>query len=410
MLPTETDVLIVGAGPTGLALAITLQQAGIRHVLVDRLVQGQNTSRAAVIHAHTLDMLATIGVADTLAARGLKLPAFSIKERDRTLLTLPFDTLPGRHNYLLMLPQDATEVVLAERLEALGGRIHRGVAVSCVRQDASGVQALLETSDGTHEIRARHAVGADGMQSVVRKAAGIAFEGETPVQPFVLADVAMDWPLGPREVSLFFAPDGLLVVAPLPDGTYRLVAPVDEAPAHPTAGDMQALLDARGPATQPARIRDVTWSSRFRVHHRLASSFRSGRLFVVGDAAHVHSPAGGQGMNCGLIDACVLGQLLAGVLNGTRPQSALDAYGEMRRPAAARVLALAGRLTAMATLTGTLRRAMRNAVLSAVGHVGPLKSRLLMELSGLSRAHLAQLPVAAPMRTPALSTAKRAFA
>lgn len=395
MLPTETDILIVGAGPTGLALATTLQQAGIRHVLVDRLAQGRNTSRAAVLHAHTLDTLDTLGVADTLVARGLRLPSFSIRERDRTLLTLPFDTLPGRHNYLLMLPQDATEAVLAGRLAELGGRIHRGIGVASIAQDARGVRAVLETADGPHEIRAHQAVGADGMNSIVRAAAGIAFDGETLAQPFVLADVEMDWPLVPHEVSLFFAPEGLLVVAPLPDGTYRLVAPVEDAPEHATVADMQALVDARGPATRPGRIGRVTWSSRFRVHHRLASSFRNGRLFVVGDAAHVHSPAGGQGMNCGLVDACVLGRLLADVRRGLRPESALDAYGAMRRPAAERVLGLSGRLTTMATVPGTLRRAARNAALAAAGRIGPLKRRLLLELSGLGRAHLARLPDAA---------------
>jgi len=392
MLPTETDVLIVGAGPTGLALAATLQAAGVRHVLVDRLAQGYNTSRAAVIHAHTLETLESIGVADALAARGLRLPAFSVRDRDRTLVTLPFDTLPGRHNCLLMLPQDATEAVLAERLGALGGRIRRGVVASHVEQDAQGVRAILESGDGAHAIRARYAVGADGMRSAVREAAGIAFDGEAFDQPFVLADVAMDWPLGPREVSLFFAPAGLLVVAPLPDGTYRLVAPLDDAPEQPGRAEMQALLDERGPAAAPARIERVVWSSRFRVHHRLASSYRNGRLFVVGDAAHVHSPAGGQGMNCGLVAACVLGRLLADVLSGRRPEPALDLYEKLRRPAAERVLALSGRLTSMATVDGTIRRTLRNAALSAAFRLAPVRRRLMLELSGLARADMARVP------------------
>lgn len=395
MFPTETDVLIVGAGPTGLALAISLRQAGLAPLVVDRLPAGLNASRAAVIHAHTLDVLDTIGVADTLAARGLKLPAFSIRERDRALVTLPFDRLPTAHPYLLMIPQDATEAALAERFAALGGTVRRGVTATGFARDGECVRATLAGPDGERTVRVRHVVGADGMHSAVRDAAGIAFEGVAFDESFVLADVAMEWPPGPREVALFFAPDGLLVVAPLPDGSYRLVAPVAEAPEHPDAADMQALLDARGPEARPGRIERVVWSSRFRVHHRLAASYRAGPYTLVGDAAHVHSPAGGQGMNCGLVDACVLGRLLADVLQGKRPHADLDLYEKLRRPAAARVLALSGRLTKVATIDGAFARAARNVALSAAFGLAPVRRKLTMELSGLARAELARLPKAA---------------
>src|SRR5262245_7620133 len=170
MLPAETDVLIVGAGPTGLALAATLQQAGIRHVLVDKLAEGQDTSRAAVIHAHTLDVLESIGVADRLAQNGLKLSTFSIRDRDRSLLSLPFETLASKHAYLLMVPQDATERILADRLTALGGTIHRGVTATAISQGAGGAQVSVTSEAGESTIRARYVVGADGMHSKVRTA------------------------------------------------------------------------------------------------------------------------------------------------------------------------------------------------------------------------------------------------
>ncbi len=133
------------------------------------------------------------------------------------------------------------------------------------------------------------------------------FEGTAYGQSFVLADVRMEWPLGQTEVSLCFSPAGLVVVAPLPDGSFRIVATMDEAPETPSLADIQKLLDERGPQASRARIKHVVWSSRFRVHHRLASSYRDGRILLMGDAAHVHSPAGGQGMNTGLVDAVVLG-------------------------------------------------------------------------------------------------------
>src|SRR5215470_16204921 len=166
MLPTDTDVLIVGAGPTGLALAATLQQAGIRHVLLDRLAEGQNSSRAAVIHAHTLEVLDSIGVADHLVDRGLKLSTFSIRDRDRPLLSLPFDRLASKYAYLLMLPQDITEKVLAERLIALGGTIHRGSTATKVDPGDGGVKVSVKSQTGESVIRAHYVVGADGMHSI----------------------------------------------------------------------------------------------------------------------------------------------------------------------------------------------------------------------------------------------------
>jgi 2-polyprenyl-6-methoxyphenol hydroxylase-like FAD-dependent oxidoreductase len=392
MLPKTTEVLIVGAGPTGLALAIALRQAGIDHLIVDKLPQGQNTSRAAVIHAHTLEQLKALGVSDQLAALGLKLDRFAIRDRDRPLVQLHFNALPSDYAYLLMLPQDATEGVLADRLRAVGGMVHRGLTATAIAQDGDGVTVRLASDEGDSEVRARYVVGGDGMHSVVREAAGIAFDGDAYAHSFVLADVHMDWALGREEVSLFFSPAGLVVVAPLPNGTFRIVATLDQAPEHPAVADIQRLIDERGPAGTRNVVTDVVWSSRFRIHHRVAAVYRQGRLLLMGDAAHVHSPAGGQGMNTGLVDAVVLGRLLADVVQGRRPAAALDDYDRLRHPAAAHVLSLAGRLTALATTRSTLRRAIRNAVLSLVNAMPGARRRLVMNLSGLSRRAYAALP------------------
>ena len=391
MLPDKTDVLIVGAGPTGLALAIALRQAGVDHLLIDKLAAGQNTSRAAVLHAHTLEMLEPLGVTDALVERGLKLTRFSIRDRDRSLLRLSFDRLPSAHRYILMLPQDQTETVLTDRLTALGGAIHRNIAALSVTQDRNGARAELATPNGPHSVTARYVVGADGMHSVVRSSTGIAFEGDSYEGSFVLADVRMQWSLGASEVSLFVAPEGMVVVAPLPDGSFRIVAELREAPEVPGLADVQALIDARGPTGGTNRVEAVVWSSRFRLHHRLASAYRSGRLLLVGDAAHVHSPAGGQGMNTGIVDAVVLGGMLADVLAGRQPDAWLDRYGAMRRPAAEKVLALADRLTGMATTRGAPAQHLRNALLSLVGALPPVRRRVAMNLSGLASEDLARL-------------------
>lgn len=390
-IPSQTDVLIVGAGPTGLALAIGLRQAGVDYVLIDKLAEGLNTSRAGVIHAHTLEMLENLGVAGKLTQQGLRVTRFCIRDRDRALLRLDFKQLPSEHRYLLMLPQDQTERILRERLEALGGRIFRGVTATGLEQDGTGVQIRLSAGSGEGTVRARYVVGADGVHSVVRAAAGTEFEGGTYADSFVLADVVMDWPFGITEVSMYFSPAGFVVVAPLPDGSFRIVATMEDPPEEPSIADIQALMEARGPASGNARVRKVLWSSRFRIHHRVAKAYRNGRLLLMGDAAHVHSPAGGQGMNTGLVDAVVLGRLLPTALAGGG-DDVLAEYHRLRRPAAAEVLSLAGRLTAMATVRSRVGRLVRNLAVSLVDMLGPAKRRILMNFSGLSRKRFAEVP------------------
>ena len=389
MHTTTTDVLIVGAGPTGIALAIALKQAGIDHLLIDKLEEGQNTSRAAVIHAHTLEMLEELGVSGELSARGLKLANFVIRDGDRPLVELRFDQLPTEYRYLLMIPQNETESILANRLTALGGSIHRGFTATSAEQDAAGARVTVQSPDGEMTVKARYVIGGDGMHSMVRKAAEIEFEGGAYGESFVLADVRMQWSLGAAEVSLFFSPAGVVVVAPLPDGSFRIVATLDNAPEHPGISEIQELLSTRGPGTGLNVVDEVLWSSRFRVHHRVAKSYQKGRFLLMGDAAHVHSPAGGQGMNTGIVDAVVLGRLLSDVIKGKRPESELASYGHIRRPAAEKVLELAGMLTKMATLRSATKRTLRNAVLALINLLPPARRRLQMNLSGLARKKLA---------------------
>lgn len=392
-LPAEADVLVVGAGPTGLALSVSLLQAGIEPVVIDRLPAGQTTSRAAVIHAHTLEAMRSLGVADRLTAFGVRVNHFSLRDRDQLLVRLSFEQLPSEFAYLLMLPQDVTEAVLAERLRELGGVVHRGVTAESIECRPDGVRVWVSEGAGQRSIDARFVVGADGMRSIVRESAGISFLGEQYEHSFVLADVRMHWPLSRDEVNLFFGDAGPVVVAPLPNGAFRVVAAMENAPENPTSADIQWLLDAYGPATQRAEVTEVLWGSRFRIHHRLAEKYRKGRLLLMGDAAHVHSPAGGQGMNTGLVDAVVLGKLLSAVVSGKKREQVLDRYEKLRRPAAQKVLALANDLTEMAMTRGAASRALRNARLRLIGHLPPARRKMILNLSGLSRRASAQAGV-----------------
>ena len=392
MQTTTTDVLIVGAGPVGMALAITLAQAGITPLIVDRALTHQTTSRAAVIHAHTLEVLERIGVADRMLAEGMPVAKFAFRDRDRLLGMIGFDRLPSRYRCLLMLPQDRTETILLDRMAGLGVSVLRGASFSALRQTADGVTVWLTTPDGPAEVTARYVVGTDGMHSDVRAACDIPFDGAAYEGSFVLADATLDGAPKPEEVTLYFSPEGLVVVAPLPGGRHRIVATVDEAPEHPDAALVQDLLDRRGPSGgRLGRVRDVAWSSRFHLHHRLARTYRKGRVFLAGDAAHAHSPAGGQGMNTGLVDAHTLGRLMAEVIQGRAPEADLDRYEALRRPAAARVLDLAGRLTGAATVKAGWKRQVRNLALRVLSRFWGFRRRLALNLSGIARRSAAIL-------------------
>ena len=372
---SPTDVLVVGAGPTGLTLATALLADGIRTTVIDQQPAGANTSRAAVVHSRTLEMLEAVGVTDRLVSLGVHAPRFTIRDRDHVLVSVPFDHLPTRYPYTLMISQAVTEEVLLKRLLELGGVVLRPRSVTDLSQDDHGVTATL--ADGT-QLCARYLVGADGMHSTVRERAGIAFPGESYEESFSLADVRLAGGVSREEVILYFSPAGLLVVAPLPDGIHRIVATVDTAPEHPDIEYVQALLDARGPRRERAVVKEVIWGSRFHVHHRVVDNYRAGRILLAGDAAHVHSPAGGQGMNTGIQDAIVLADAIAAaIVNGN--EEALNAYGALRRPVAKHVVALADRLTRLATM-GPRLRPMRNAILGMLARVPAFRRTLAWQL------------------------------
>ncbi|MGH8315549.1 MAG: FAD-dependent oxidoreductase [Steroidobacterales bacterium] len=374
----DADVLIVGAGPTGLTAAVALALKGIRVTVIDAQPEGSNTSRAAVIHAHTLEALEATGVSDRLVKRGVHAKQFTIRDRDRVLVPVRFDKLPTRYPYTLMISQAETEEALRRRLAELGGVVHWGRALEAIVQDANGVTATLV--DGTI-VSARYAIGADGMHSKVRACAGIDFPGDNYEQSFSLADVRLSGGVPTDEVILFFSPAGLVVVAPLPDGVHRIVATVDDSPEHPDLAFVQSLLDARGPEKERAVVHEVLWGSRFRVQHRVAATYRSGRLLLAGDAAHVHSPAGGQGMNTGIQDAIALADALTAAM-ASNNDAPLSAYAAQRRPIALQVVGMADGLTRLATLPRAIRP-LRNIFMRGLAKLPVFRRRLSWRLSGL---------------------------
>jgi 2-polyprenyl-6-methoxyphenol hydroxylase-like FAD-dependent oxidoreductase len=374
----DTDVLVIGAGPSGLTLAASLVQQGVATTVVDRQAAGANTSRAAVVNARTLEVLDDLDVSRRLVKEGIHAPRFTIRDGRRTLIPVDFSVLPTDYPYSLMVPQATTERLLLERLTELGGTVLRPKTLASLIQDADGVTA---TFDDGELIRARYVVGADGMHSIVREQAGIGFEGGAYQESFTLADVRLRGEAPPDEVVLFWAKAGLTVVAPLPGDIYRIVAPVADAPEEPSAAFVQQLLDERGLGAGRMVVTDVVWGSRFRIHHRVADTYRAGRLLLAGDAAHVHSPAGGQGMNLGIQDGVALAGALAAVLAGAS-DSVLDEYNATRRPIAQQVVEMTDRLTRLATLPRAARP-IRNTAIGLIGRVPSVQRALAMRLSGL---------------------------
>jgi 2-polyprenyl-6-methoxyphenol hydroxylase-like FAD-dependent oxidoreductase len=329
-----------------------------------------------VIHPRTLEVLEELGVTKRLVDLGLQLEEFAIRAGDRELVPVGFADLPTAYPFVTMIPQPVTEQVLLERLVELGGQVLRPYTATGLTQTADGATVTLDNGD---TITAQYVVAADGMHSTIRELAGLRMPGNTLELSLSLVDIRVDGGLPDNEVGLYFAAAGMLVVAPLPDGSFRLVAEMHDAPEHPDVAYAQRLLVDRGPRKSHPKVSEVVWGSRFRIHERVADKYRAGRVLLAGDAAHTHSPAGGQGMNLGLRDAVPLASALSTALDGD--DSGLDEYATNSRTEAVRVIALAHRLTRLANVPPAVRP-VRNAVLRLLGHRGTTQNGLAKQLAG----------------------------
>jgi 2-polyprenyl-6-methoxyphenol hydroxylase-like FAD-dependent oxidoreductase len=359
-------ILIVGAGPTGLSLAIELARRGVPFRIVDKATRRSDKSRALAVQARSLELMRPWGVADELVARGQKAFAAQFFVDKKASAVVEFgdigvDDTPYPH--LLFTSQAETERLCDATLARLGGRIEWGVEVSSARDDGDSVEVQL----GNERARFDWVVGCDGAHSAVRHAARLDFAGAAYEQDFVLADLKIGWD-APERVYFFLGRGKNAVVLPLVDGKQRIIGtygtpPPAGAGEEPSLDELEALMREVCPIAHT--LSDVAWKARFRLHHRGVSRYRAGRLLVAGDAAHIHSPAGGQGMNTGIQDAINLGWKLALVAAGHAPDSLLDSYDEERRPVGQRLLQFTDRLFSVATSANPLVVWARNRLVPA---------------------------------------------
>jgi 2-polyprenyl-6-methoxyphenol hydroxylase-like FAD-dependent oxidoreductase len=401
-------VLIVGAGPTGLACAMSLARSRASVRVIDRAPHPAPHSRAIGIQARTLELFEQHRLVDPILELGHRLRAANLYSNGTRLARLDFDPLHTRYPYLLCLEQSATERVLTEHLATLGVRIERGVELVGLRQEAAQVEAQLLHVDGRQEIcRAAYVVGADGAHSTVRHLLGLNFAGQTLAQTFLLADLQIASDLSDDEFHLFASADGLAGIIPMGGGRHRFIADNATALTHGSAQlrtngeSVQAMQPAaaieddppslelcRAVAQQrahhPLMLSELGWSSYFHINSRMVERLRTQRVFLAGDAAHVHSPAGAQGMNTGIQEALNLGWKLACALAGKAGDALLDTYQIERHPIERDVLRQTAFITQLAEAERGPLKLMRERVMPVLAAFGPLRDAARLMVSELA--------------------------
>lgn len=374
-MANETEVLIAGAGPTGLVLALFLQRLGVNFRIIDKAASPGETSRALAVHARTLEFYDQIGLADDVVERGRKISAVGMWVRGRARAKAPFGDIGkglSPYPFVLVFPQDEHERLLIERLAEFGVEVERPVELAGFEATSGGLVARLVGADGAEEqVEARFIAGCDGARSRVREVLGGGFPGGSYTRMFYVADVEASGPVVNGDLNIGLDEADFLAVFPLEgEGRVRLVGDLERDEGDDLSFDDvgRSVIDRLG-----VDIKTVNWFSSYRVHHRVASKWRSGPAFLLGDAAHIHSPVGGQGMNTGIGDAVNLAWKLAAVIKGEADKALLDTYEPERIAFAHRLVASTDNAFKLVTRDGALARFAR---LVVVPTIFPLLTRL----------------------------------
>lgn len=355
-------VLVSGAGPTGLACALSLTLRGRKVRIIEKTLTRAPLSKAFAVNARSLELLEASGCTEVLLQRGRAVPGITFRRGAKTLWRVDFSAIHHRYNFIVVLPQCETEQILEERLNALGVRVERGLELTSFRDTGTAVECEITGVDGAKEqFVADRLFGGDGAHSVVRHQLGIEFCGGRHAVPWSLADVELDWTLDNPDANVLFIGDGMVFLIRITDDLYRV------------ATDRPDVLKR---LPEGIRLKREVWNTEFTVSHRLAASYAQGRVAIGGDAAHLHSPLGGRGMNLGIEDAMTYAAMYeAGTLNR---------YSADRHAAGARTVGTVARLTKIATTQNPLLRAVRHHVIPLAVATPMLNRAIATSMSGLS--------------------------
>jgi 2-polyprenyl-6-methoxyphenol hydroxylase-like FAD-dependent oxidoreductase len=364
-------VLIIGAGPTGLVLALWLTKLNVKVRIVDKTAEPGTTSRALAVHARTLELYGQLDLADQVVARGHRVPGVGLWVKGKLKARVAFGDVGAGVTpfaFLEILPQDEHERFLGERLAALGVRVERGTELLDFQDEGERILAHLRGPTGQEEAcEAAYIAGCDGASSTVRRLMGTGFPGGTYEQLFYVADVEVAGPPIDGNLHVDLDEADFLAVFPLAGhGRARLIGTVRGERAQHAELLRFEDVSSRAINNLKLEVRKVNWFSTYHVHHRVTEHFRKGRAFLVGDAAHIHSPAGGQGMNTGIGDAINLAWKLATVLEGRASDKLLDSYEAERIGFARRLVATTDRVFTIATAQGRLADVIRTRIVPVV--------------------------------------------
>lgn len=377
-------VLVVGAGPTGLTMAIELARRGVDVRIIDASPGPAIETRALGMQARTLELFDKISVTESAIARGLPVEAFSVFSENKQIVHVRMSGLETPYPFTLMLPQHETESLLADRLGSFGIEVERRVELVALKQHPSAVQATLRHADGTVEAtEVAWLVGCDGARSTVRSQLDVPFTGTAFEENFAVADLRLDWSLPHNQFYAFLNRGSFVAYFPMPsEGMYRTAVGYPKGQA-PEGEVSRAELEqaVRKCAPRGARVVEVEQSARFRINQRRVARHSLGRVFLAGDAAHVHSVVGAQGMNTGIQDAFNLGWKLAAVIQSRARPELLDTYQSERAPVVNRLVKGTRRFTRLVLLRNPLATTARRNIASRVmSHPGP-QSTLTRALS-----------------------------
>ncbi len=361
MTGTEPRILIAGAGPVGLTAAVELARRGHALRIIDKSGGPVPESRALGVNPRSLEILEPCGATEEMIARGIRLRRFNFWDPPQLIFTVPISELQHRYNFILALPQQETERILLERLRHLGSDVEWQTELVFLEQADGACACGITTGPGAEEARFDIVIGADGAHSTVRKALGIGFHGNRYANAFGLADVMLTGPVEPNEANVFRVEGGIVAVFPMGGGRFRIVA------------DRPDVLEA---LPEDFEVGEIFWQSSFRISRRQVEIYQKGNVFLAGDAAHIHSPVGGRGMNLGIEDAATLAWLIE--------TGRTEEYSGRRWPVGRHVLRQPHAQTSFVTSMNPVIRFFRRNIVPVLLSSRWVRARQLPEMAGLT--------------------------